>query len=42
MELRNQTYLGFITQLKNDFFNNALNGRIKFSNEERQELDEES
>jgi hypothetical protein len=39
--LKNQTYSGFITQFKNDFFN-ALNGRIKFINEERQELAEES
>ncbi len=41
MELKNQTYSGFITQFKKDFFN-ALNGRIKFMNEERQELAEES
>jgi len=41
IEWKNQTYAGFITQLKNDFFN-ALNGRIKFSKEERQEFAKES
>ncbi len=39
--MENQTYSGFMTQLKNDIFN-ALNGRINFSNEERQDLSKES
>jgi hypothetical protein len=41
VEWKNQTYTGFITQLKNDFFN-ALNGRIKFTKDERLELAKES
>ena len=41
LEWKNQTYAGFITQFKNDFFN-ALNGRIKLSKGEWQELAKES
>jgi len=41
IEWKNQTYAGFITQLKNDFFN-ALNGRVKFSKEQREKLAKES
>ncbi len=41
VEWKNQTYTGFITQLKNDFYD-ELNGRIKFSKEQRLELAKES
>jgi len=41
VEWKNQTYTGFITQLKNNFYD-ELNGRIKFSKEQRLELATES
>jgi hypothetical protein len=34
IEFKNQTYTGFITNLKNNFFD-ELRGRIKFSKEQR-------
>jgi len=40
VEWKNQSYTGFITSLKNNFFD-ELRGRIKFSKEQRNESNEE-
>ncbi len=37
IEWKNQTYTQFIYELRNNFFD-ALNGRIKFTNGERQKI----
>jgi len=40
IEWKNQTYTGFITNLKNNFFD-ELRGRIKFTKEQRNEFNKE-
>ena len=40
VEWKNQSYTGFITSLKNNFFD-ELRGRIKFSKEQRNESNDE-
>ncbi len=40
VEFKNQTYTGFITILKNNFFD-ELRGRIKFTKEQRNEFNKE-
>jgi hypothetical protein len=40
LNLRNKTYTGFITGLKNNFFD-ELRGRIKFTKEQRNELNKQ-